>query len=557
LLGAAAALHVLSRGDLCYALGEPLVDESDDALEDAPVDGAWPEREAWRRALRDSSAVEVVGAEPHAERPLVLDSLGHLYLRRTFAQQQQVAQSLTQRAEALLEVDDDALRADLEWLFPKAGADDLQRKAVALAARRRLSVITGGPGTGKTTTVAKVLALLIAQALRRDEAPPRIALTAPTGKAAARMAEALSRTSKQIELSAAARAAMPDGASTMHRLLGLAPGMRRRLPDARLPWDVVIVDEASMVDLGLMAEFLRALPLRTRLVLLGDADQLASVAEGAVFADVCAAPDGSPLAEARVRLVVGHRYSADSAVGQLAERVRVGDVPETLAILSDKARDAVTLHDGLATRGLDLPFFDLACAHYAPFLAATGPAARLRAFDSFRVLTAHRRGPYGAPAIAARVREALIERGLLRRFGHQAVTLEPVLIVRNAPALGLFNGDVGYVERLPGEEARAHFLSQAGAVRTFSPSRLPAHESAWAMTVHKSQGSELDHVALILPKVASPVCTRELVYTAITRARSDVDIYAPSAVLEAAIARSTSRRGGLRHALAGLAEPVP
>lgn len=578
LLGAAAALHALSRGDLCYTLGDELRSESDDAVDAGVEDVAWPEAEAWTLALRHSPAVEFVGAAideegagapERAARPLVLDAAGRLYLRRTFAEQHQVAEALTARALAEVEVDEDALATSLAGLFAHADEHDLQREAAAMAVRRHLSLITGGPGTGKTTTVAKVLASLVEQAFASGAPAPRVALTAPTGKAAARMAESLAATARSLDVSAAVLAALPARASTMHRLLGLAPGMRQRLPAGRLPYDVVVVDEASMVDLSLMAELTRALSAGARLVLLGDADQLASVAMGAVFADLCAAPEGSPLGRSRVRLLVGHRYAAGSAVGRLAEYVRLGDSAGALALLRDPQQAQVALHDAIDRRARAdvIPsradavgahaqgesFFELVCAGYAPHLAAEGPEARLRAFDAFRVLTAHRRGPFGAPALAARVRDVLIARGLLPTSADGTPTIDPVLVIRNAPALGLFNGDVGYVDRRAGVEPLAYFRLEGGAIRSFSPSRLPAHESAWATTVHKSQGSELDRVALVLPERLSPVCTRELVYTAVTRARLGVHIYAPEAIVAAAIARPTERRGGLRDALKRLA----
>ena len=554
LLASAATLHAVARGDLCYVLGDdlPEADSSpEDSIDEAPraAPRALPAKEEWREQLSRSPAVEVAPAyaPPTSARPLVLDAEGRLYLQRSFVAHAAIASAILKRVRASCVVEEDALAEGLARLFAQARPDDLQRAAAELAVRRAFSLITGGPGTGKTTTVAKVLALLVEQAEALGDTPPRIALAAPTGKAAARLAEAIARARGALSVSESVRDALPTHASTLHRLLGLAPGMNRRLSAGRLPHDVVIVDEASMVDLSLMQELLHALSPRARLVLLGDPSQLASVSEGAVFADLCAAPAGSALAQARVRLVEGHRYQSGSALDEFAESIRRGDSERALELL--ELGPTLTLHDSLPRRGLGDAFLELVERGYADFLAATSPERRLDAFDRFRVLCAHRQGRFGAPEISRRLGAALLERGLMPAARDGRASLEPILIVRNSPALGLFNGDVGYVDRTQLGSSVTHFRREGGGVQTFAPSRLPAHEVAWAMTVHKSQGSEVDSVALVLPDVRSAVCTRELVYTAITRARSRVDVFATSQVLGAAIGHRTVRHGGLREAL--------
>jgi len=554
-LAAAATLRAVTRGDLCYLLGDPLVrDASSHDEDEAPVvvqTSQLPDARRWTDALERSPAVECSSSyqAPTSPRPLVLDARGRLYLRRTFAAQAGIAAAVSQRVRTPLEVHESTLGAGLERLFANAPKGDLQRAAAALAVRRGLSLITGGPGTGKTTTVAKLLALLVEQALAKGERAPRVALSAPTGKAAARLAQAITRARGDLPVSAEVREAIPTSAGTLHRLLGLAPGMRRRLGEGRLSHDVVIVDEASMVDLGLMAELLRALSPRSRLVLLGDPSQLASVSEGAVFADLCAAPAGSTLGRAQVRLLEGHRYVSGSALDQLAEAIRGGDAEGALESL--RTGDALALFGAVSgRRRLSAEFLTVVEQGYADFLAAESPRERLDAFDRFRVLCAHRRGPSGAPEISRRLQAALLERQLLARASDGAAVFEPILVVRNAPALGLFNGDVGYVDRTRSGAAVAYFRGDAGSVRSLAPSRLPAHESAWAMTIHKSQGSEVDSVALVLPATRSAVCTRELVYTGVTRARSRVDVFSSALVLRESIANPNRRRSGLADALA-------
>jgi len=552
-LAAAATLRAVTRGDLCYLLGDPLVIDAPVKDDEAPAlvePSRLPDAQRWADVLERSPAVECSSSyqAPTSPRPLVLDARGRVYLRRTFAAQAGVAAAVSQRLRMSREPDESLLDAGLGRLFSRVSEGDLQRAAAALAVRCSLSLITGGPGTGKTTTVAKVLALLVEQALAKGERAPRVALSAPTGKAAARLAQAITRARGELPVSAEVREAIPTSAGTLHRLLGLAPGMRRRLSEGRLSHDVVIVDEASMVDLGLMAELLRALSPRSRLVLLGDPSQLASVAEGAVFADLCAAPAGSTLGRAQVRLLEGHRYVSGSALDELAEAIRAGDAEGALESL--QTGDALALFGAVSGRRLSAEFLAVVEEGYAAFLDVESPREHLDAFERFRVLCAHRRGPSGAPEISRRLQAALFERRLLPRASDGAAAFEPILVVRNAPALGLFNGDVGYVDRTRPGASVAYFRGAAGGVRSLAPSRLPAHEPAWAMTIHKSQGSEVDSVALVLPATRSAVCTRELVYTGVTRARSRVDVFSSALVLRESIANPSRRRSGLSDALA-------
>jgi exodeoxyribonuclease V alpha subunit len=351
----------------------------------------------------------------------------------------------------------------------------------------------------------------------------------------------------------------------VHRLIGAVPG--GRLPrygrERRRVADVVVIDEASMVDLALMARLLDALPETARLVLLGDRDQLASVEAGAVLGDVCAAADapGSSLAGRVVYLTHSFRFSEEGGIGRLAAAIRAGRVEDALAAL--RAADPESELD--EARELSAPLATVLQDGYRDYLDALSPdaldeagaKAALDAFDRFRVLCAVKDGPRGVAAVNRRAEELFRgPLGIPRRGAWYRG--RPVLVARNEPTLALSNGDVGVCVPVRGEDdavdLRVAFRERHDDVRLLSPGRLPAHETCWAMTVHKSQGSELDRVALVLPDLVqgrpSPVATRELVYTGITRARSRVDVFAAEDALRSAVATPTRRASGLREALA-------
>jgi len=560
-----AAGHVCA--DLGRVAGRPLVD----GAPDAPV---MPGLAAWTAALR---ATPVVGG-PGDDAPLVLDAAGRLYLRRYWAYEREVADEVRRRVAAAVALDPAAVREALAvgWpLDPTGPAPDWQRVAAVTAALRRLCVISGGPGTGKTSTVVRLLALLAAA---NRGAPLAVELAAPTGKAAARLEDALR--AGRAAVPETVRAAIPERASTLHRLLRLRPDSTRAGVDRERPLraDVVVVDEASMVDLALMAKLLRAVPPDARLLLLGDKDQLASVEAGAVLADLCGdAPGFSPSFAARVSAVTGQavpegdaacdspvrdavvvlresrRFHADSGIARLAAAVNRGDGDAACALLGGGAPDLGwrPAADGRAARER---LADAAADGFGAYLAcvASGapPAEVFAAFDRFRMLCAHRAGSGGVAGVNRLVEDALEARGLLRRTGPWFVG-RPVLVTRNDHVLRLANGDVGVVLPDPEEAGRVAvaFPAADGGVRRVSPARLPAHETVWAMTVHKSQGSEFDRVLLLLPAEPSRVVTRELLYTAITRARDRVEVWGAEAVVRAGVATRVERSSGLRDAL--------
>jgi len=562
LLGVAFASAAVQAGHTCAdirALADrPLLDG-----EGQPVAGtALPAAEAWLETLRLSPLVALQGTSEETTRPLVLDARGRLYLARYHEYEKRLARSLLERAaEPLPPIaagNAGAAAASLDRLFPPAdqrGA--LQRVAAEVFLTRRLTVVSGGPGTGKTYTVSKVLAALQEQALAAGRAPYRVLLTAPTGKAAQRLGDAIRDTVQKLGLDAV-KLGIPTEASTLHRALGYQPSKPTRFRrDAAhpLPDDVVVVDEASMVDLALMAKLVDAVRPDARLLLLGDKDQLASVEAGAILADIYGGqapgtPPKGPLSGSLVHLVESHRFGDDGAIAALARAVNAGDVAGAFDVLH---RGGSVAFVPVATRAeLDEVLGPVVAERFESL--ATVPAAdRLALLDRYRVLCAHRRGPFGVEGVNALAVRELARRERLEPRG-SFYDGRPVIVVANDYDVGLFNGDTGVLA--PGDAANAPLRAwfrgtKAGTLREVSPARLPRHETAFALSVHKSQGSELEEVTVVLPERPSPVVTRELVYTAVTRARRKVTIVGPEAVLRHAIAARVERASGLAERLWG------
>ncbi|QNP39404.1 exodeoxyribonuclease V subunit alpha [Lysobacter solisilvae (ex Woo and Kim 2020)] len=570
------------------------------------ADANWPEPAAWRAALHASGWVATPDArEPAAaETPLVLEG-DLLYLRRYREYERRLAahlQRLAAQTPAGAMAADAVPEALFDALFPQR--DHAQARAARLALQSALLVITGGPGTGKTTTIARLLVLLLAQARAQGRRAPRIALAAPTGRAAERMAQSLRKAIAQLqelaELDPTLCAALPQQARTLHRLLGTVPGRPRFRHDADhpLPFDAIVVDEASMVDLPLMCKLVEAVPDGARLILLGDPDQLPSVEAGDVLAAIVAAageetvaakpaavpaaaateparrarapvadpaqtdlfgaapvlaptpstpPSDVPATESprlpRVHLTRGYRQADSLDLGPLASAARDGEANELLALLRGGRLSGVHFHDGLA----DPLVADTRVPLLAPWRALAGiedPATALALADRARVLTALREGPQGAFQLNARIEEALA--GAQReRYFHGRL----LLVTENSYRHGLFNGDIGVCLRGDGGAIVAWFAATGGGVRGFHPAALPAHGGAFAMTVHKAQGSEYDTVWLQLPRQDVRTLSRELVYTALTRARQAVHVCGSDAVLAAALARHAQRVSGLARRL--------
>jgi exodeoxyribonuclease V alpha subunit len=499
--------------------------------------------------------------------PLVLnqDKDGtRLYLRRAWTAEQNIRQNIAQRLALPCEVPTD-LQQRLDELFTPSsdGEPDMQRLACEVAAQNRITLITGGPGTGKTTTVVKLLSLLV----RTSPRELQIHLAAPTGKAAARLTESISNA--LTKMPADKRPKMSSQAQTLHRLLQTNS---KASQVHQLATDVVVVDEASMIDLEMMARLLQAVPPTARLILLGDKDQLASVEAGAVMSQLCT---GSLLKAQTVTLIHSHRFDAKSGIGQWARTVNadVADntpalkalwnaAPDWLATLPLQQRiegdtpepDVTRLQlnsasDPKLAVGLRYGWRNwlaLLDAHRPSKTAPAAPCsdaqavALLKAFTEFCVLCAVREGPLGVVQLNVQVEQAL---GLGQSAWYAG---RPVMVTRNDYALELMNGDIGLC--LPGPDGvlRVAFPSVNGGVRWVMPSRLDSVETVFAMTVHKSQGSEFTHVLLVIPALESPVLTRELVYTGLTRARQRLTMWAPQlGVLWNGCARRVLRSGGL------------
>ena len=546
-LAGALASEAARAGHVCLGL-------SDVAGRDWPAsDGTpLPDSATWERALETSPAVARPGDQD--PRPLVLDGQGRLYLARFWSAEQAVAAGLRRLAEA--DVSEPAgLGAALDRLFPDAPPDDRQRAAARTALRRRLGVVSGGPGTGKTYTVAAIVALLLELGI---VPPGRIALAAPTGKAAARLQEAVRARFRELaatanDTPAAAVADYETEATTIHRLL-----LRQRGQD-RLPVDALVLDEGSMVDLGLMARVIDALPDGARLVVLGDASQLASVQPGSVFADLCQAGSASrsPLNRCVVTLTRNFRFDEAGGIGRLAAAVVRGAAADALAALADRSDEETEMRPLADARAFERLAAEFTDAHFAPLLRTvrdmrepttdgTGLLAR------FRVLCAHRTGPFGAERFNRSVERRLRTRGLAPAHD-EFYPGRPILVTRNDQRIGLSNGDTGVVLRTAAGRLQVWFpeLQDAdGRPRLVAPARLPRHESFYAMTVHRAQGSEYDEVAIVPGPGDSRVVTRELLYTAVTRARRRIVVYGDEAGVTAAVERPSTRASGLRDALA-------
>jgi exodeoxyribonuclease V alpha subunit len=562
LLAVALTVRALRLGSVCVEL-----DRLPDLAADADVDGLpWPDPQHLSAALRRSVLVAGCAAGPLKPLTLVDTPTGPLlFLTRYHRLEEIVRAALAERERTRPVVDLDVAAARLETLFP-GGAPDRQRVAAALAATEWTTIIAGGPGTGKTHTAARILALL-----HTLHGPTlRIALAAPTGKAATRLQESINEQSGALGL--------PEGlvATTLHRLLGPRRDSRSRfVHDARnrLPHDVVVLDETSMVSLTLMTRLVEALRPSARLILLGDPDQLASVDAGAVLADLVArrvtrpansdfarlahadlaAPDrdGEPaltetereqLGGAVARLRHGHRFTP--AIAELADAVRRGDADETIAILGS-GNDSVTFHeaDDLAAIRSDVIACGLALIDAAEHDDI--PAA-LAALSTHRLLCAHREGPYGVRQWSRKALEwtsAASGRALDPEAGYPG---QPLLVTQNDYDAGLANGETGVVIRRPGGPVAA--FDRGTAPLLVHLSRLSAVQPLYAMTIHRSQGSQYDTVSIVLPDGTSAILTRQLLYTAITRARRSVRIICSENAVRAAVHRQALRATGLGRA---------
>jgi len=575
LAAVALASLAVAKGHAGVALSSP------QALLDTDADLAWPDGDDWRAQLAASRWIATPRdaiVESDSQAPLVLEG-DLLYLRRYREYERALALGLYRIARHAEEHSGiEPLVPLFARLFPHATHDDHQARAAALALRHALLLVTGGPGTGKTTTTARLLVLLAAQARHAGRGAPRIALAAPTGRAAERMAESVRRTVHALAtagIDTDLLEALPATGTTLHRLLGTIPDAPRFRHDRHNPlaFDVVVVDEASMIDLPLMAKLVDAVADGTRLVLLGDPDQLPSVEAGDVLAAILdAAGEGGALAQddvaalrpllgegapsvtgeggarfpgIRVHLQRGWRQSETLQLAPLAAAVREGDATTALDLLRGDTLSNVHFHEGL-TDPLDARR-DALLAHWRSLAHAATPAEALAQSTRLRLLTAVREGPQGARTLNARIERLLVDTGAgTSRGGPGHFHGQLLIVTENSYRHRLFNGDIGLCLRDDGGALVAWFPGEDPAQpRAFHPAALPAHESAFAMTVHKAQGSEFDAVWLLLPARGNRVLSRELVYTGITRARHELHVAGSDPVIREALSRHASRWSGL------------
>uniref|UniRef100_UPI0040577C36 exodeoxyribonuclease V subunit alpha n=1 Tax=Candidatus Electronema sp. TaxID=2698783 RepID=UPI0040577C36 len=566
LLAAALASSAAGGGHVCWPLAE---------RESLPFPlplGLLPEPEHWRRSLLVGGAV----GQPGDIAPLILDRHNRIYLSRFHQAEERIASGLLCRAKVDTPADAEAAWPLLQQLFREqhldrlGGGPDWQQAAAAMALIKPLLVISGGPGTGKTYTAARIIALL--QSLHNGGRPLRVALAAPTGKAAARLDESI-RAARQSLPEGLGRA-LPEHAQTLHRLLGARPGSEafRYNRDNPLAVDLLLVDEASMIDLLLTDALLEALPPNARLILLGDRSQLASVEAGSLFADLCGsgepawseplrarlgqltgqelppAPEpGGLLADSCVLLRTGHRFQGESGIGSLAAAVNSGSV--------EAAEEA------LAAGLPDLEFAECAGREREAWLRtqllrgfrgiseAASLEAAFAAMEQFRLLCAVHKGPNGTEGINSLAAAVLRQAGLISSRETEWHQGRPLIILHNQYDLQLFNGDTGLLWLDRDGRLKAWFRRADGRLHPVSPSLLPEHETAYAVTVHKAQGSEFEQVLLLLPEEESRVLSRELLYTGITRARRRLILCADRRMLAAAVRLRTKRHSGLAEKL--------
>jgi exodeoxyribonuclease V alpha subunit len=539
-----------------------------------------PKLTDWRKRLTDC---HVVGM-PGDFKPLILDHHSRLYLYRYW----EYEHILTERIRGVARHPSGSMirRPDKQCvarLFPAASGQesDWQKIAALIACLKSFLVISGSPGTGKTTTVAGILALLLEQAPLTKQ---RIALTAPTGKAAARLQEAIRSAKETLACDPFIKACIPEKASTVHRLLGSIPGSPyfRHHQKNPLSVDIVVVDEASMLDLPLLSKLVQAMPEESKLILLGDRNQLASVEAGAVLGDLCGdspanlfsrklineimpyeednlfrhvnVAEAPGIQDCIVELRRNYRFTDQSDIGQVSTAVNRGEGTQLLTALKARTFKNVVWSSLPKPNELERilePYILNGFRRYLDLIYAAGAWNDIfTAFESFRILCALRQGPFGVTAINQRI-ESILEAERLINGSRPHYCGQPVMITRNNAQLRLYNGDVGLILADPDRngELSAVFPEGAGQFRRFSPQRLPEYETVYAMTVHKSQGSEFDTVLLILSDQDAPILTRELIYTGITRARKQVLLWSDEGVFVSAVSRCIRRTSGLRDAL--------
>ncbi len=566
-------------GQVCIDIGE-MAGKKLPATEEGGDDVCCPDSDTWMNALIQSPIV----GKPGDYKPLILDIHNRLlYLHRYFHYQEIVVRFIASGCSHTAAADYHPTREMLNRLFPEdKDTQDInwQKIAAITACLKKICIISGGPGTGKTTTIARIIALVIARA---ESHPFKIALLAPTGKAAMRLRESIQNAVKKIDCPDPVKQMIPYETATIHRFLGTIPGSPHFKHHEKNPLnvDMVIVDESSMVDLALAAKLMQALPAHAGLILLGDKDQLASVEAGAVFGDLCSsglsasfsknvtdvisalAPrcaaklsiskKSTCLSDCIVHLQKSYRFDKKSGISAISRAVNQGDGDQAMQIFGAGDYPDIAWCDLPNRKNLADKLKKLIQQEYNHYLASQDPHTALKRFDGFRILCALREGPYGVKMVNMMVENLLKEQNPLNA-AMEWYPLRPIMMTGNNYQLHLFNGDIGIAFPDPEDKNRlkVYFSDIDGRLSVFYPDGLSEHESVYAMTVHKSQGSEFDKTVLILPDQDSPILTRELIYTGLTRTRQKITVWGRKDVFLKAVSKNIRRTSGLKKALADL-----
>ncbi len=570
-LAAALVSKFTQEGHICIDISEICGEK----IEDSPF--VYPDKDIWIRSLEES---HVIG-KPGEYKPLILDNRSRLYLFRYWEYQQILSDIILKRiSNNNINVDCSLLNKGINRFFHGSASNkeiDWQNVAAIVPILKNFSVISGGPGTGKSTIVSKIMALLIDQAVRETL---RFALVTPTGKAASRLQESLVRSKEELDIPDEIKNKIPHKTSTIHRLLRTVSDTPYFYynADNKLPVDVVIVDEASMIDLALMSKLFQAVPLSARIILLGDMNQLASVEAGAVFGDICNTgnknyfskyfckkienmtgikfnyfdkrPDKTGVHDIIINLKKNYRFNEKSGIGEVTKAINSGDGLKVVEILKSTDYPHVYWKNLSDMKGSDSSFKSEIIKGYSEYLQAKTPLESIETFGKFRVLCALRKGFYGAVDINIKIENILKKAGLIK-----SDTLwykgRPVMIKGNDYDLKLYNGDIGIAmpDMESNNEIRVFFIGENRSLRKIHPVQLGDHETVFAMTVHKSQGSEFENIILVFPDHESPVVTRELIYTGISRASKNVQVWAKENIFIVGIEKKIERSSGLKDIL--------
>ncbi len=581
LLGSALVSNATRSGDVCLDLtlfAENVLFEKQNGKESVVC----PKLSTWKQKLSSISAV----GKPGDYYPLILDEKNRLYLYRYWDYEKKLVDSITNRIKKdIKEINLSLLHDSLTRLFPKNDDNDInwQKIASLTSILHNFCVISGGPGTGKTFTIATILSLLLEQA---GEEKLRIFLAAPTGKAAARLIQSINDAKENLNCRQDIKDSIPKESYTIHRMLKTIPGSPYFQYNWKnlLPADIVVVDEASMADIALMSKLVQAVPSDSKIILVGDKDQLASVEAGSVLGDICDRDNVHGFSKDYLKRVMeltgekidmlsgqkinkmglhdcivylkkSYRFAQSIEIGGVSRAVNMGDADKVLSLLKKAGNNTIKWENNLSLNAMHKALINNVIKGYKDYLKTDDPRRALELFERFKILCAVRIGPYGIDALNRFAENVLRRKGLIlfdSSSNNPWYNGRPVLITRNDYNMGLFNGDIGItMPDLTADNNRLYvfFPGASGGLKRFSPQRLPEHETVYAMTIHKSQGSEFDNVLLVLPDKDYPILTKELIYTGVTRARKSVSIWGSENVLRASISRKIERSSGLRDAL--------